>query len=392
MRLVIDGQRLTARRTGVGRCLEALLADWDETAWPLDETVLVVRDPNGLDRVPVAEGLTTVIVGQGWPGLIWETFGLGRILKPDDLLFAPANLVPLNWRGTTVAVLYDTLPWAVPESFSWHVRLRFGWRYGLAARRASRIVVPSESTARDVARVHKIPAERIRVAYPGPEPRFRPMTPDAPEVIAARRAVGLGSDPYFLFVGKRSRRRNVPAICEAFAAHRSRFPGHRLVFVGPEDGEALPGEASGITKAGFVSDDVLHALLAGARALLYSSDYEGFGLPVVEAQATGCPVITLRNSALVESAGEAAWYLDSSAPPAIVRALEALGSDRALRDDLVARGFANVARFDRGQFAEGVKNAIRDVARETGTHSRRHGIGARQGSEVIATSDGRPKR
>ena len=305
MRMVIDGQRLTARRTGVGRCLESLLADWaGRRAGRLDETVLVVRDTAGLERVPVAKGLTTVVVGPGWPALIWETLGLGRILKPGDLLFAPANLVPLNWRGATVAVLYDTLPWSVPESFSWHVRLRFGWRYRLAARRATRIVVPSMATARDVSRIHSIPPERIRVVYPGPEAQFRPLMPDAPEVVAAREAIGLRRDPYFLFVGKRSKRRNVPAILEAFAAHRSRYPDHRLVFVGPDDGAALPGEGAGITNAGYVDEATLHALLADARALLYPSDYEGFGLPVVEAQASGCPVITLRNSALVESAGE----------------------------------------------------------------------------------------
>src|SRR3954463_2960759 len=92
-RLVIDGHRLTPERTGVGRCLESLLADWAETGLPLAETVVVLRERGGLSRVPQAPGLEARVVGEGWPGLAWECLGLGRVLRPDDLLFAPANLV-----------------------------------------------------------------------------------------------------------------------------------------------------------------------------------------------------------------------------------------------------------------------------------------------------------
>ena len=104
MRLVIDGRRLTARRTGVGRCLESLLADWSLTGWPLEEVLLVVSDPEGLARVPDGGDLRTRVIGQKWPGLVWETLGLGRLLGRDDLLFAPANLVPMNWRGPTRSI------------------------------------------------------------------------------------------------------------------------------------------------------------------------------------------------------------------------------------------------------------------------------------------------
>src|SRR5690349_9856484 len=133
MRLVIDGHRLTAGRTGVGRCLESLLAGWAETGLPLDETLVVLRDRGGLARVPRIDGLTAEVAAEGWPGLAWENIGLAGRLRRDDLLFAPANLVPLRWRGRTVLVIYDTLPWVVPDGFSRVVRWRFGWRYRHAA-------------------------------------------------------------------------------------------------------------------------------------------------------------------------------------------------------------------------------------------------------------------
>jgi len=362
LRLVIDGHRLTAQRTGVGRCLEGLLTDWADTGWPLGETVLVGRDPDGLRDVPESSGLRTVVVGRNWPGLVWENFGLGGLLRPGDLLFAPANVVPWRWRGPSVVILYDTLLWSAPAGFSRMTRLRFGARYRTAARRATRVIVPSAATARDVARFLGVADGRTAVVYPGPEPAFRPLDPTDPIVVAARSAVGLAGEPFFLFVGKRSRRRHLPAILEGFEWHRRRFPDHRLVFVGPGGVEGLPGAESGVVAAGHVAEPVLHGLYASALALLYPSDHEGFGLPVVEAMASGCPVVTLRNSALVESGGEAAYYLDAAEPGPMADALSRLSGDAHGRADLVARGLVQAARFTRAGFADGVRREIRAVA------------------------------
>src|SRR5262249_35794157 len=180
MRMVIDGRRLTADRTGVGRYLECLLADWAESGLPLAETIVVLKDQGGLDLVPRVDGLRAEVVGERWPGLVWEVRGLGRVLRPDDLLFAPANLVPLNWRGATVLVLHDAIQEVLPESFPRLVRWRFGWRYRRAARVADRVLVPSLATARDVGRVYGVRADRLRVIPPAPDPRFAPRPPHHP--------------------------------------------------------------------------------------------------------------------------------------------------------------------------------------------------------------------
>jgi alpha-1,3-rhamnosyl/mannosyltransferase len=226
------------------------------------------------------------------------------------------------------------------------------------------VLVPSCSTARDVARVHGVPEARLGVVFPGPDPSFRPLPRDAGEVVEARRSIGLDEDPFFLFVGKRSRRRNVPAILDAFARHRREFPAHRLVFVGPEgEGDPpLPGREAGVVAAGHVAEPILRGLLADARALLYPSDYEGFGLPVVEALASGCPVVTLRNSALTEAGGDAPWYLDAPEAGPMAQALRALAVDDAGRAARVARGLAHVARFSRAGFARAVKEELRSAA------------------------------
>ena len=353
---MIDGRRLTAHRTGVGRYLETLLHGWAETGWPLGEVVVVVQDRSAVERLPTAPGLSIETIGTGWPGLVWEWFGLGRVLKDGDLLFAPTNLIPRNWRGPTVLVIFDTLLESVPEGFSATVRFRFRGRYRAAARRASRIIVPSEATARDVARHYGIAPGRILTIYPAIGPEFTPRSADDPAVLEAREAVGLGDAPFFLFVGKTSRRRNVRAIMAAFAAHREQFPSHRLVFVGPRNLGSF--SADPVLLAGHVADEVLAALFAGAVACLYPSDYEGFGLPVVEAMASGCPVVTLRNSALVESGGDAAYYLDRADPESLATAMAKLVEDHQLRNELIAKGLVHAARFQGPRFAAEVKSAL----------------------------------
>jgi glycosyltransferase involved in cell wall biosynthesis len=259
--------------------------------------------------------------------------------------------------------MHDTLQEVLPGTFPWHLRWRFARRYRRSAQAADRVLTLSQSTWRDVSKFYGVPAGRLRVVYPAPDPSFRPQGPASEEVAEARARVGLGSAPYFLFVGKPSRRRNLPAILDAFELHRGRHPSHRLVFVGPGEFEGgSRGDHPSILRAGHVPESVLRGLLADAVALLYPSEYEGFGLPVVEAMASGCPVITLRRAPLLEAGGDAAWYLDQAEPGAMAEAMHVLATDVAARASRMSRGFSQASKFHQSRFADEVKAEIRDVA------------------------------
>ena len=357
-RLVIDGRRLTADRTGVGRYLETLLEAWADTTMPCRDVVVVLSDRAGLKRIPKVSGLRGLVVAPRLPGLLWERFGLRPVLKDGDVLFAPSNLIPPNWNGVSILVLFDVMLEARPEDFPWHARLRFRSRYRSSARRASRILVPSEATAHDVSRYFGIDPHRMRVIHPSPDPRFQPLLAGAPEVVSARAAIpGLGDRPFFLFVGKRSRRRHVREILEAFASIRSEIPGHRLVFVGPVD-EKSKDIGEGAIVAGHVADDVLAGLMASAEALLYPSEYEGFGLPVIEAMASGCPVITLRRPALVEAGRDGPIYLEEATRESIAGAMREVAMNRDLRADYVKRGLNASASVRPDEFGDLVREEI----------------------------------
>jgi glycosyltransferase involved in cell wall biosynthesis len=360
LRLVIDGRRLSGHRTGVGRYLEGLLAEWAGSGPPLGEALVVLADCSGLARVPEAPGLRATVVGEGWPGLAWEQLGLRRVLRRGDALFAPTNLVPSGWRGPTALVVFDTLLSGRPRDFPWHVRLRFARRYRRSARKADVIITLSEATARDVSAHYGVPRDRIRVIYPGIDPHFFRRDTAALQA-EARHAIGLGTEPFFLFVGKRSRRRHLPEILAAFERTRRRFPDHRLVLVGPRGRDGACRRA-GVVDAGHVDEAALVGVYAGALALLYASESEGFGLPIVEAMAVGCPVVTRPVGALLEAAGDAAYVLDEATADRLELAMTELSTDPGHRADLIARGRAQAARFDRAASARAVAGEIERIS------------------------------
>jgi alpha-1,3-rhamnosyl/mannosyltransferase len=184
--------------------------------------------------------------------------------------------------------------------------------------------------------------------------RFRP--PRSPEEAIAwasvRRRLGVDRAPYFLFVGAADPRKNADLLIRAFA--RAKLDGVDLVFAGRlsradrarvEGALERVGRPPSIRSLGYVANEDFVPLLSGALALAYPSIYEGFGLPVLEAMAAGCPVITTRASSLGEVAGDAALIVPPSDEEALARELRRAALEPALRADLRERGQRRAALF-----------------------------------------------
>ena len=185
----------------------------------------------------------------------------------------------------------------------------------------------------------------MRVAYPGIDPVFR----------AEGEAADLGG-PYVLAVGTLEPRKNLPALVAAFAVLRQRHPELTLALAGLEGWEERPLEAEGVRLLGFVSDEELARLYRGAAAFAYPSRFEGFGMPVVEALASGVPAVVSSHPSLDEASGDAALRVDPDDTEAFAHALEqALGSPRGT-------GVEHASRFTWRACGEAVLGGYLDSA------------------------------
>lgn len=203
------------------------------------------------------------------------------------------------------------------------------------------------------------PRERIHVAYPGIDPRFGRDGERA----------DLGA-PYVLTVATLEPRKNLPMLLDAFRHLRQRHPELLLAVVGAEPPRGTPGATEvvgeGILPLGFVSDAELARLYRGAGVLAYPSLFEGFGMPVVEALASGVPVVASSHPSLDESCGPYALRADPQDPRAFAEAIE-----RALEGGTPTGGAEHAARFTWRACGEAVLNGYAGALCDTQRRARR---------------------
>ena len=171
---------------------------------------------------------------------------------------------------------------------------------------------------------------------------------------------------YFLYLGTLQPRKNLSRLITAFATQSPRHPVTQLILAGKRGWlyddlfaqVSRLGLKGRVLFPGYVPDEDKASLLSGALAFVFPSLYEGFGLPVLEAQACGCPVITSATSSLPEVVGDAALLVDPGDTAAITARLRRIATDPALRESLIKRGFANVRRFSWAACAQSVMSVI----------------------------------
>ena len=266
-------------------------------------------------------------------GHAWEQLALPALAarRRAPLVYSPANLAPLAWPRNVV-VLHDVAALRHPE---WYSPAYVAWQRRIVpavARRARAVVTVSEFSRAQIAETLDLDPAGIAVIPGGVDERFGPGADPAP----ARRALRLDT-PYVLTLATRYPRKNQRGL--ASAARRLAESGVELVAAGGERPYMRDeGAVAGVRELGYVPDDLLPGLYAGARAFVLASRDEGFGLPCLEAMAAGVPVVAGDSGALPETCGGAALLVDPGDPDAIAEALAGVALDGPSRDRLRAAG------------------------------------------------------
>jgi glycosyltransferase involved in cell wall biosynthesis len=284
---------------------------------------------------------------------VWEQAagpGIARRLRPD-VWHAPHYTMPLRSKLPTVVAMHDLTFFDHPE---WHERSKvvyFRRMMTAAAARADAIITGSHDAA-DRLRSRLRPSAEIVVIHHGVDhERFASGAGEAADHAAlARHGI---SAPYIAFASTIEPRKDVPTLVHAFARIAAAHPDVRLVLAGGDGwgvaearaAIASSGVATRVVRPGYLDDATLAALFRRAAAVAYPSLAEGFGMPALEALASGAPLVTTSGSSLDEIVGDAALLVPPADAPALAHALARLLDDEALATRLRAAGPARAATF-----------------------------------------------
>jgi len=275
--------------------------------------------------------------------------------RPPDWLFGPAHVWPFagafGAKPPAVMTVHDLGYEYFPEAHTPLQRRYLQWSTRYAVRRAARLICVSEATRTDLIRLYGARESKLDVVYEGDVRRRSPLAD--PIGTAHRSALGV-TCPYMLFLSTVQPRKNVERLIRSYTRLvQTQALELDLVVAGQlgwlretivRTARRAPA-ADRIHLRGYVDEDAAAALCAGATFFCYPSLHEGFGLPVLEAQSAGVPVMTSRRSALPEVAGDAALLVNPEDEEEIAAAMLRLSNDETLRQELIRKGYENVKRF-----------------------------------------------
>jgi glycosyltransferase involved in cell wall biosynthesis len=342
MRIVVDGTPLSIERTGIGNYVRGMVAGLAEAG---PEHEIVVFAPTGLrgapnvatafDGLAIEKRIAPLPGAYYWRGL-WSRLGrppVERFVGRLDVFHFSDWMYPAQRDGVRTTTMHDLVPLrhrelVHPRTYRLHMS-----KLANAVRTCDVIFANSRFTAEDVSKRTGFPRDRIRVAYPGIDPRFSQQG----------EAADLGA-PYVLTVATLEPRKNLATLLQAFELVRQRQPELLLAVAGtaPPPGTpespALAGE--GVRLLGFVPDEELAKLYRGAAVFAYPSIFEGFGMPIVEALASGLPVVASSHPSLDEACGGIVLRADPDDAQAFADAIE-----QVLAGEPPASGGEHAAQF-----------------------------------------------
>jgi glycosyltransferase involved in cell wall biosynthesis len=354
---VVVNARFSQHKTGVGRVIENLLRQLARI--DRENTYYVYVNPEFVDLfrfdndkfvvlsngVPAANSLKNHIWTQ--TGLLWAI----RKHKADLVLLPQINLLLFKLRPI-VLFQYDLIEYHVPNQ-KWYKMAFRRFAIPRACRLADKVITISQSSVTDLRRFLDLPPEKIELIYTAVDhDHLQPRDPVESRRIACEK-YGVKGD-YILYVGTLTLpQKNLVRVVEAFKILRDRGCQAQLLMAGAfgKDHQLILqrirelGLGPHTLVPGYVDDRDLPYLYSAARAFCFPSLYEGFGLPVLEAMACGCPIVTSNVSSMPEVAGDAGAQVDPYDPQAIADALDELLTNDEVRRQRIRQGLEQARRF-----------------------------------------------
>jgi glycosyltransferase involved in cell wall biosynthesis len=350
VRVAIDARKL--HDFGIGTYIRNLLRQLARIDRET-EYVLLCQEPDLGVAAQLGENFRTVL--EPSPNYSFrEQIHVPWVLMRErpDVYHAPHYVLPTGVRSKSVVTIHDCIHLMFPQ----YLPSRAAYAYARAtmwsaAKRSARILTVSESSKRDILHFFNVPAEKVVVIYNAIDERFS-IPPSEDDVARVRERYQL-DQRFVLYVGNIKPHKNLVRLIEAFDELRGRFDDLKLLIIGDEISK-WPALRRAVHRhklhkqvrfLGYQPDETLAILYRLASVFVFPSLYEGFGLPPLEAMASGTPVVTSNVSSLPEVAGDAAVLVDPYQSSAIADGIERVLCDEPLRRELRAKGLARAHQF-----------------------------------------------
>lgn len=360
MRILIDYTSAIAQGAGIGRYTRSLTDALLRVDSADQFTLFSAERPSASRPFPSAPNARAVTgpLDNRRMTILWHRLRaplpIQALAGRADVLHAPDFSLAPSVGARTVVTLHDLAFMTHPECALPSLRAYLHRVVPRAARRADHIIAVSQRTADDLVALLGVPREKISVIYLGVDPSVRRVE-DTVALAQVEARYGLRR-PFALAVGTIEPRKNYARLIEAFARARGRNDAPSQLVIAGRKGwlydevfataARLGLDAEAVRFLDYAPDADLPALYTLARVVAMPSLYEGFGIPVVEAMACGTPVIAGADGSLPEIVGDAGLLVPPTEVDALADALTRLSSDEALRQQLIARGYERVRRFD----------------------------------------------
>ena len=299
---------------------------------------------------------------------------LEMLFHKPDILFIPAHTVPIIHPKNTIVTIHGLEYEFCPKAYSFFDRLYMRWSIRNSCRWAKRVIAVSNNTKNDLKKLYNVPAEKMQVIYEGYGDKLK-IENEKLKVLESLR-----DEKYLLFVGRLEERKNIIGIIKAFEVLKEKYNlPHKLVLAGKfgfgkEEIRNKIEESKykeDIVLTGYVGDEEKWELMKKAEVFLFPTFYEGFGLPILEAQSVGTPVVTSNISSMPEvarlrqgfgwQAGYRAVLVDPKDANAIAEATYKLISDESYKNDIIEKGLENVKRFSWEKCSREIADVIRNL-------------------------------
>jgi glycosyltransferase involved in cell wall biosynthesis len=347
--IVLDARTATDHFPGIGRYVVNLASALKRVAPEIDLTLL--RDSAATAQRLALPDLPTLDCAVS-PFALSQQWRVRSTLQGSRaaLYHSPYYLMPYRPGAAAVFTCHDLIPVIFPQYFRARQRLIYRFTHQLALNTAQLTIAVSHSTKNDLQRFFRVNPDRIVVVHEGVDAHFQPPSRAAIDRVKQLYAL---PDRYVLYFGSNKPHKNLIRLVEAFAQLGIGTQNLRIkLVIGGHWDQRYPEAKQAVEKLGLadrvhfigpVADADLPALYGGAVVFAFPSQYEGFGLPVLEAMACGVPVVCSNRSSLPEVAGGAGLLADPHDVRAIAAALDRVVSDAALRADLKQRSLDRAA-------------------------------------------------